>query len=57
MYKLHIKVNKVKILKDFLALFPYMSHKTCTCDIIIQGFIDVGMLDTKHMFCPDFMEF
>ena len=31
-----------------------MSDKTCTCDIIVQGFIDVGMLYAKHNFWPDF---
>ena len=31
-----------------------MSDKTCTYDIIIQGLIDVGMLDAKHKFWPDF---
>ena len=28
--------------------------KTYTCDRIIQGFIDVGMIDAKHKFWPDF---
>ena len=51
---LHIKENKVRILKDFPAHSPYMLDKTCTCDIIIQGFIAVVMLDTKHKFWPDF---
>ena len=40
-YKLHLKGKKVIILKDFLSCFPYMSDKTCICDIIIQVFIDV----------------
>ena len=53
MDKLHLKSNKVRILKDFLARFPYMLDKTCICDRIIQGFIDVGMLDAKHKFWPD----
>ena len=54
MYKLHLKGNKVRILKDFLDSFPYILDNKCTCDIIIQGLIDVGMLDTKHKFWPDF---
>ena len=54
MDKLHINANKVRILKDVLARFPYIPDKTCTCDRIIQGFIDVGMLDAKHKFWPDF---
>ena len=54
--KLHLKAKKVSILKDFLASFPYMSYKTCTCDRIIQGLIDFGMLDAKHNFWPDFYE-
>ena len=54
MDKLHLKVNKVRILKYFLARFPYMLDKTCTCDIIIQRSIDVGMLDAKHKFWTDF---
>ena len=41
-------------MKDFLAHFPYMSDKKCTCDIITQGFIDIGMLDVKHKFWPGF---
>ena len=54
MYKLHINANKVRILNDFLARFPYMSYKTCTCDRTIQVFIDVVMLDAKHKFWPGF---
>ena len=54
MDKLSLKANKVRILKDFFARFPYMLDKTCTCDIIIQGFIDVGVLDEKHKLWPDF---
>ena len=54
MDKLHLKANKVRILKDFLVHFPYMLDKKFTCDIIIQGFIDVGMLDAKHKLWPDF---
>ena len=54
MDKLHLKANKVRILKDSITHLPYMSNKTCNCDRIIQGFIDVGMLDTKHRFWPDF---
>ena len=41
-------------MKDFLAHFPYILNKTCTCDRIIQEFIYVGMLDEKHKFWPDF---
>ena len=33
-----------------------MYDKTCTCDIIIQVFIDDGMLDAKHKFWPNFYE-
>ena len=47
MDKLHINAKKVSILKDFLSCFPYMSDKTRICDIIIQVFIDVGMLDAN----------
>ena len=54
MDKLHLKEKKVRILKYFLAHFPYMSDKTCTCDRIIQGFIDFGIVDAKHKFWPDF---
>ena len=54
MDKLHINANKVRILKDVLARFPYIPDKTCTCDRIIQGFIDFGMLDAKHKFWTDF---
>ena len=54
MDKLHINANKVRILKGFIACFHYMSDKTCTCDRIIQGYIDVGMLDSKHKFWPEF---
>ena len=46
-YKLHLKGKKVSILKDFLSCFPYMSDKTRICDILIQVFIDVGMLDAN----------
>ena len=56
MEKLHLKGKKVRILKDFLAHFSYMSDNTCTCDRMIQLFIDVGMLDAKHKFWPDFYE-
>ena len=54
MEKLYINANKVRILNDFLARFPYMSYKTCTCDRTIQVFIDVVMLDAKHKFWPGF---
>ena len=54
MDKLHINENKVRTLKYFLASFSYMSYKTCNCDRIIQGFIDVGILDAKHKFWPNF---
>ena len=54
MDKFHLKANKVRILKGFPARFSYMLDKTCTCDRITQGFIDVGMLDAKHKFWPDF---
>ena len=36
MENLHIKANKVRILKYFLDHLPYISNKTCTCDVIIQ---------------------
>ena len=52
MDKLYLKANKLRILKYFLASYPYMSDRTCTCDRIIQVFIDVGMLDAKHSFWP-----
>ena len=54
MEKLHLKANKVRILKDSLANLPYMLDKKLTCDRIMQGLIDVVMLDGKHNFCPDF---
>ena len=54
MDKLHLKDNKVRILKYFLARFPYILDKTCTCDRIIQGFLDVVILIAKHNFWPDF---
>ena len=54
MDKLHINAKIVRMLKNFLARFSYMSDKTCTCDRIIQGLIDVGMLYAKHKFRPDF---
>ena len=57
MDKLYINANTVRILKDFLARFPYMSDNTCTCDRIIQGFIDVGMLYANHFFGLIFMQF
>ena len=57
MYKLHINAKKVRILKVFLDRLPYMLDKTCTCDRIIQRFIDVGILDAKYKFWPDFMQF
>ena len=41
------------IWKDFIARFPYMSDTTFTCDIIMQVFVYVGMLDAKHKFWPD----
>ena len=56
MDKLHLKAKKVRILKDFIVRFTFMLDKTCTGDIIIQGLIDVGMLDAKHNFWPDFYE-
>ena len=54
MEKLHINGNKIRTLNDFLSSFPYMSDMTCTYDRIIQGLIDVGMLDAKHKFLPNF---
>ena len=54
MDKLHIKANKVRILKGFLSRFRYMLDKTCTCDKIIQGFIDVGMLYAKQKLWHEF---
>ena len=54
MEKLHINAKQLRTLKDLLACFSYMSDKTCTCDRIIQGFIDVGMLDSKQKFWPYF---
>ena len=51
---LDLKKNKARILKDFLARLPYMFDKTCTCDRIMEGFVDVGMLDEKHKLWPDF---
>ena len=42
MDKSHLMANKVRILKDFLASFPYMLDKTFTCDRIIKGSIGVG---------------
>ena len=56
MDKLHINAKKVRILKDFLVRLSYMSDKTCTFDRIIEEFVDVGMLDAKHNFWPDFYE-
>ena len=56
MVKLHLKANKVSILKNFFACFPCMFYKTFTSDRIIQGFINVGILYTKHKFWPDFHE-
>ena len=57
MDKLHLKANKVRILKVFLPRLPYMLDKKCTCDVSIQGFIDIGMLDVKHKCRPYFMQF
>ena len=57
MDKLHIKTNKLRTLKDFLARLLYMSDKTCNYDIIIQGFIDVGMLDARHNLWPNFFRY
>ena len=54
MDELHINAKKLRILTDFLAHLPYMLDNTCTCDRIIQGFNDVGMLDAKHKFWADF---
>ena len=54
MYKLHLKGKKVRILNYFLARFPYILDKTFTYDRIIQGFIDVDLLDAKHKLWPDF---
>ena len=54
MDKLHLRAKKVRVLKDFLDSFPYLLDNTCTCDRIIQGFIDVGMLDAKQKPWPDF---
>ena len=54
MDKLHLKAKKLRMLKDILDRFPYILDKTCNCDRIIQGFIDVGMLYTKHNFWPGF---
>ena len=54
MDKLHINTNKLRILKYFPTRFPYMLDNKCTCDIIIQGIVDVGILDAKHKFWPDF---
>ena len=54
--KLHLKANTVRILKYFHDRLPYMFDKTCTCDIIIQGFIDVGMLDARHNLWPNFFD-
>ena len=54
MEKLNLKGNKGRMLKVFLDNFPYMLVDTCTCDRIIPGFIDVGMIDAKHKFLPDF---
>ena len=56
MDKLHLKEKKVRILKDFLARFPYILDNTYTCDIIIQRLIGVSMLDTKHKLWPYFHE-
>ena len=50
MKKLHINKNKVSILKDFPARFPYIYDKTCTCEMIIERFVNVDMLDAKHNF-------
>ena len=36
MYKLHLKSNKVRILEDCIAHFPYMLYNTCACGRIIQ---------------------
>ena len=54
MDNLHLKGNKGRMLKVFLDHFPYMLVETCTCDRIIPGFIDVGMIDAKHKFWRDF---
>ena len=54
MDKLYINAKQLGILNYFLTRFPHMSDKPCTCDRIIPGFIDVGMLDTKQKFWPDF---
>ena len=43
---LHPKAKKLRMLKYFLAHFPYMLDKTFTCDRIIQGLIYVGMFDS-----------
>ena len=47
----------MRILKNFLARFTFMLDKICSCDRIIQGFIEVGMVDAKNKFWPDFMQF
>ena len=54
MDKLHLKANKLSTLKNLLANLPYILDKTCNCDRIIQGFIDIGMLDAKHKLWPYF---
>ena len=54
MDKLHLKANKLRILKVFIPRLPYMLDKKCTCDGSIQGFIDVNILDAKHKLWPDF---
>ena len=38
----------MKDVEGFSCSFPYMLDKTCTCDRIIQGSVDVGMLDAKN---------
>ena len=55
MENLNLRAEQVRILKDILTHFPYMSYKACTCDRIIQGFVDVGVLDAEHKFGLIFM--
>ena len=51
--KINIPGKKINILKDFLSRLPYMIEKACTVDNVVQGFVDVGLLDSKDKLWPD----
>ena len=53
---LQLSSVKESALIDFLACYPTIMIKSLTEDIVVKGFTQNGMLDTKSNMCPDIEE-